>query len=757
MFESIHPNILKMFFSEKNNSFLYLCAVKSDFINVQNLSYMKKKKAAIILFVCLPLMSFAQNRNLEQMKQIAAEALSERGVTVDKPQIMDEMRRLEHCSVIANSMGGFAVVSADGKRVLGISTTKAGKNTNPGFEWWLKAINEALGKTPNEASSTIRPNPKKIPIEVLPMMTTHWGQLDPYNRELPYGNEKEVVATGCVATAMAQVLNYYKQPAKGEGQHTIFFPYGDTEGINITSDFGSHYYEWDLMLDDYSRQPFTDEQAHAVAVLMKDCGVAANMHYNVESKGGSGTTLQNATEGLRNFLGMPNAQYLDRRDYSDQEWMETVFGELATGHPLIYGGVTYSGGGHSFVVHGYDRYGLVYVNWGWNGNSEGYYNIDLLNPGEISFAYNQNLVAGLCPAELKVHAEDVSLSQSGTLAEKLQCPIEEITAIKVRGPINDTDIEWLRKAAIEGHLQQIDLSEAQIDRLPDKAFYDCKHLIGLKLPHGLKHIGDGAFANCYYLSELILENMADDADFILESDIIYNKEKSEIICALPTIEGELKIESNVTDIHPYAFAGCVLLKKIDLPATITKLHTETFRDCFWLEELRIRNKTIPALTGYNTFSGLDMALCTLYVPSGTKSLYNRKAQWKDFKSVVEFGTTVKAKNTTRKTGEENPIFAYEIMGDAVSGTPYLYTDATVTSPAGVYTIYVTPGTITAEDVEYVNGKLIVIQSDPSAILSPTSSSAPIHVYDLQGRKTTDDPTRLPKGMYVANGRKFVVK
>lgn len=741
--------------------FFYLCAVKTYVLFLIKCMYMKKRKATLLflqlLLSSLPLAVFAQVQSVDLMKQRATEAFAEMGMGVERPAQLTELRKLDHCSVIANSSGGCAVVSAVDGQVLGISTQTVGKTPNPGFEWWLKAVNEAVGKHRAKASDVKRPNPKRFPVEVQPLLSTRWGQLDPYNRELPYGNETEVLATGCVATAMAQVLNYYKQPVKGEGQRTVYFPYDDTDGTAITADFSSHYYEWGMMLDDYSRQSFTDEQAHAVAVLMKDCGVAADMRYNVQSKGGSGTATLYAAEGLRRYLGMPYAQNLDRKNFTDEEWMNLVFGELATGHPLVYGGVNYNGAGHSFVVHGYNRRGLVYVNWGWNGDSDGYYNIDLLNPGETSFAYYQDLLTGLCPNDTVLVDREVTLAEAGTLDGALGEEAMLLTGVKVNGPVGETDIEQLRSAVMQGRLQSIDLSDAAMDALPAKAFYGCRTLVSLKLPGGLRHIGDGALAGCHYLSEITFGDAAEDADFLLDGDIIYTKDRTEIVCVLPTAEGQLKVADGITGIHPYAFAGCVLLKKVELPATITSIHTETFRDCYWLEELRVGSKTVPQLTGYDTFDGIDMTVCTLYVPSGTKSQYNRKAQWKDFKGVVEYGTTVKARSATRKTGQENPVFSYEVMGDAITGVPELYTDATPSSPAGVYTIYVLPGTITAEHVEYVNGRLIVVQDDPSSVRSVSSSSARLSASDLQGRKVSGSPTTLTKGLYIVNGRKFIVK
>lgn len=677
------------------------------------------------------------------MKAAARQALKASGeqkATTMEPQ---ELRTLKHCSVVGYKDGGFAVVSADGQQVLGISTAHSSEGKNPGFEWWLQAINEAVGRQAPRHSilddDVMRPNPKKYPIEVGPLLTTHWGQMDPYNRKCFYDEVKnERCAVGCVATSMAQVLNYYKTPERGHGTRTVYYPYQDETGQSVTVDFGSVDYRWDLLnVSNFKQESFTDEQADAISTILLHMGVAADMRYGTSDVNGSATTAAAAAEGLRNYLYQPEAQVLYRNSYDDEVWMDMVYSEISTGHPLIYGGQAFSGG-HSFILNGYDRNGLVYVNWGWNGDDEGYYNINLLNPGGTSFGDSQDMIVGLNPTVVAPLAAEVTLSAPGTMGSELATTdLADQCLLTVHGPMNDADFKQLREALIQYHVGSLDLSDAAFESLPEKAFYGCHELSSLVLPHGLKHIGDGALADTRYLKQIDLVP-ADDADFVLDGHIIYNKERNEIIEVLTTVEGELTVDESVTSIHPYAFAGCVLLKSIELPATITKLGAETFYNCFWLEKLKIRSKSVVSLSGYDIFTGIDKSICTLYVPSGLKTTYSRKAQWKDFKDIVEFGTTVKANNAVRQVGQENPTFGYTITGDAITGTPELYTDATIDSPEGVYTIYVTAGSITDPDVEYVNGRLIVEKS-ATAIDDVTTTAHVADSYDLSGRRIAGRP------------------
>ena len=692
----------------------------------------------------LTLTAAAQMRDLPRMKATARAAMSAMQPTAVAETEVKELRALPHCSLLGRADGGgFAVVSADGRQLLGVSASRSSEGSNPAFEWWLQAVDEALARSQGRAArvpdyNSLRPNPKRFPISVAPMLTTHWGQQDPYNRLCPYDTLKqERTAVGCVATSMAQVLNYYKTPDHGVGTRTAYYPYQDETGQSVTVDFSQVTFRWDLLdVANFKTDPYTDEQAEAISTLLVHMSVAADMRFGCEDVNGSATTAAAAVEGFRTHLLQPEAQVVYRDSYDDEAWLDMVFGEISTGHPVIYGGQAFSGG-HSFILNGYDRNGLVYVNWGWNGDDEGYYNINLLNPGGTAFSERQDMIIGLQPTHYDQLEAHVQLSQAGMLGEQLAATtLTERCALTISGPMNEADFSDLRTAVTAHRISTLDLSQAAFDVLPERALYGCAELKSLLLPAaGLRHIGDGALGDLRYLESIAL-TAAPDADFVVDGQMVFNAAKTELISVLPTAEGELVVPSSVAGIHPYAFSGCVLLTRIELPATVTSLSTETFRDCYWLETLKVRSKSVISLSGYDIFDGIDKQVCTLYVPSGLKTTYARRAQWKDFLSIEEFGTTVKANNAVRTEGQPNPDFGYSIAGDPITGTPYLYTDATESSPAGVYTIFVEAGTITDPDVEFVNGRLIIEPATEGIVEAQTTAAhaRPATSYDLQGRR-----------------------
>lgn len=719
---------------------------------------MKKTCFILSLFLCCSLATMAKERSAAERQQLALEAISQHAASDGARRApvhgqLRELRTLHACSVIGYEDGAFAVVSHDDGQpaVLAVSMNPT-RGDNPGLEWWLTAIDEVLsaGQVVHRAPG---PDPKKYPASVEPLMTTHWGQGDPYYRLCPAHPDDVYCATGCVATAVAQVLNYHQLPVRGYGSRTIYYPYNQpATGVAITANFGETFYAWDQMLDSYVEGQYTEEQALAVATLMVHCGVAVNMQYGGYNHGGSGTTSADAAEGVRTYFGFEDARTLNRSDYSDDDWMDMVYGAISSGNPLVYGGQNYFGnGGHSFVLHGYDADGKVYVNWGWLGDGDGYYDIDLLNPNAYQFSQRQDMLLGIVGSKVDLQTVELVLSEAGTLQSRLDEHADATTGtLKVTGPINAADLQAIRSLCgrdadgnqKEGHLAVLDLSEAVLEGgvLPAKALYDCRTLTTIRLPRNIRTIGDGALGGCQILQTLEWEVPA-DAQYVLDGSVVLSTDGTELLAVLPTSMGSLAIPATVTTLHPLALAGCVGLSKLELPAQLTYIGAEALRNCLSLTEIRLHGKQQPTLGGYDVFAGVRTTVCKLYVRSGTKSQYTNKAQWKNFgDNIIEYGTTVKARNASMDYGDDIPRLGYNTAGDAVEGVPQLYTDATSLSLPGTYTIFVTPGSITAPDVEYENGTLTIYE----ALLTAKAA-------DCERRQGEDNPEFLIEYSGFVNG------
>ena len=197
--------------------------------------------------------------------------------------------------------------------------------------------------------------------EVPAMLSTTWAQQAPYYNATPTVNGKQCL-TGCIATALAQILNYYQYPAQL------------SDGTKI---------DWANMLPTYEGVEYTDAQANAVALLMARCGKAMNMDYGIDVSTAYASEIENGFADEFGYI----VRYYGYRDYPDmkdeKKWKEIVFRELSAGHPVLYGGTSYKNGdqnyfSHSFVIDGYDSKGRVHVNYGFGGKGDGYFALDKL-------------------------------------------------------------------------------------------------------------------------------------------------------------------------------------------------------------------------------------------------------------------------------------------------------------------------------------------------------------------------------------------
>lgn len=207
---------------------------------------------------------------------------------------------------------------------------------------------------------------------IAPMLTSTWNQSSPYNNMCPFDGGYRSV-TGCVATAMAQVLYYHRYPA----QTTATIPAYTTETNGISVDeIGITSIDWNNMLDNYTGSE-TTLQKKAVANLMKLCGASVEMDYSSSSSGASGFMAEPA---LKNYFGYDASTFMaDRSDYRAKEWNDLVYDELANNRPVFYTGQSL-GGGHAFVIDGYDEDGYFHVNWGWGGYCDSYFLLSILDP-----------------------------------------------------------------------------------------------------------------------------------------------------------------------------------------------------------------------------------------------------------------------------------------------------------------------------------------------------------------------------------------
>lgn len=353
---------------------------------------MNTRRILFVSSLCLLLgshTSLAGERTEREMLAIAQQQLQGLGGT-RSAQTIEKLTEAEQYAIYGSHQDGFVVVSRDDRyhAVLAYSTNRLQAESIPcGMQWWLNAISEVMEKSTMDHVAMTRGQGYTV---VEPFIKTLWGQGDPYNFLTPEINGQHT-PSGCVATAMSQIMKYYTYPAQGKGMgyYTI-----EGNSSRITEKI-SGVYKWDEMLDNYKAYELTDEQRLPVATLMKDAGLATHMEYGT---GGSGAFDVVSARGFAyNFSYDSLAIHAYTREFYDQdEWMNMVYGELAAKHPILYCGVDPAAGGHAFVFDGVDKDGYIHVNWGWNGDGDGYFDINDLQPKGKSYHFNsdQSMVYG---------------------------------------------------------------------------------------------------------------------------------------------------------------------------------------------------------------------------------------------------------------------------------------------------------------------------------------------------------------------------
>ncbi len=366
-----------------------------------------------------------------------------------------------------DNSGGFVIVSNDDRTepVLGYSDSGsfAPDNMPENMRAWLQGYADEIAwlkKHPDAAVSTSRrtgESESNIKTPIKPLVQTKWNQGKPYNNQCPcyykndddsysysidYKNNYKHCATGCVATAMAQVMNYHQWPVRATKNISSYTWKG-----NDMPSLAPVNFDWNNMRLDYSGG-YTVDEATAVATLMKHCGYALEMNYGPSS----GAFTHSVANALKNYFDYKaTTTYVNRSFYSYANWIELIYHEIANSRPVVYGGQS-TGGGHEFVCDGYQGEDYFHINWGWGGMSDSYFKLSALDPeaqgigGSSStdgFHYGQDAVIGIQKSTdngsiLSVHSNSVNLKINNVTFSDNPTQYEEVTVnINLRN--NSTD------------------------------------------------------------------------------------------------------------------------------------------------------------------------------------------------------------------------------------------------------------------------------------------------------------------------------
>ena len=267
---------------------------------------------------------------------------------------------------------GFIIMSGDDQTLPVLGYTDQGSfdysNLPENMRHWLDGYAAQLRLIRQQPQMAVPVTAVPVHDPVEPMITTKWNQGNPYNLTCPdyFGRGRSV--TGCVATAMAQVLYYWHANSPREVQADI--PAYDTNTAHAT--YGKLHVEgipagavidWDNMIEVYGNNA-TMQQRMAVANLMHYCGVAVRMDYTNSS---SGAFSNDVPDAFKKYFGYGSSvRYIGQGDYTETTWDRALYKEVSEGRPTYLSGAS-SSGGHAFVCDGYDGNYCYHINWGWGG------------------------------------------------------------------------------------------------------------------------------------------------------------------------------------------------------------------------------------------------------------------------------------------------------------------------------------------------------------------------------------------------------
>lgn len=358
---------------------------------------MNMRKHTLLLFLLLMAMPvLAENRSFRQAREIAERHAAKNGAHIGL-QSVKRAKVLNKQQSTTSSRGyyvfphdgncGYTIVSGDDRmpEIVGYSTTDtySEENMPDGMKHLMQAY-EAMAtalangdakverclaeKEALAADSTYR-QPRVAPL----LADVAWGQSEPYNNLCPMYDGQRRTVTGCVATAMAQLMMYYQYPQTLKSDIPAYQT--SSYQLNMPLVSAGERYDWDNMLPQYSGSAYTAAQANAVAKLMYHCGLSAKADH------GPSTGAWCTPYVLVKYWGYdPDViKHLYREKFSLREWTAILDAELQASRPVYYTGCSTTSGGHAFLCDGADGNGLYHINWGWSGWNNGYFDITVLN------------------------------------------------------------------------------------------------------------------------------------------------------------------------------------------------------------------------------------------------------------------------------------------------------------------------------------------------------------------------------------------
>ncbi len=399
---------------------------------------MKKILSFFVVLLCATSV-FADGINRGQAQQIASDFFASRGATIAESNVKGVKKAAQADETFspyyifnAENNKGFVIVSGNDltAEILGYSDSGNIDEDNlpecvkSWFDYyadeikWVEEHAEEIAAINSAKEQQVNTLSSRTYHAIAPLLTSLWNQRDPYNMYCPIYYESDGTSatsvTGCIATAMAQVMYFYKYPneikADIPGYSKTFSTTSGTKTVTLNDIPAGAKIDWDNIYDSYDGTE-SDEAKIAVAALNRYCGQSVKMNY------GSSSGANYTEEAFEDYFDYDDDCFIATgTDYDLQTWFDMIYDEIETGHPVPFSGFTGipTTSGHAFVLDGFDGEDLFHVNWGWGGNYNGYFRLTVLKDSDNDGNYGASAdgYSRTQKAVIGLHANDGEISPS---------------------------------------------------------------------------------------------------------------------------------------------------------------------------------------------------------------------------------------------------------------------------------------------------------------------------------------------------------
>lgn len=584
--------------------------------------------AMLLGYTALANIVMASPISWQQAQQNAQGFLLKRGKCLPTPSLRQvPMASAPACYIFnIGDNEGYIIASADDclSSILGYSDSGSiDVNEIPdNLQWWLDEYDHLIQFMRSKGLSAPR-TPGKSPAQpaISPLLTTRWNQTNPYNLACPLDVNGKRCVTGCVATAMAQVLYYHHARSVTQTTHEIP-SYVTEDGLSVDAVPAGSFIDWDNMVDKYGINAVTTaEQDTAVANLMYYCGASVQMNYSSGSSGAMTSKVAPAMIAFFNYTSKTEAWDRNSCGLSDDEWENLIYHELCNSRPVLYSGVNKNQIGHAFVCDGYDGEGFFHFNWGW-GSSGTYLLMTAIDSEEtslIQFSSAQEAIINAEPRTVMPLPED-GIQFADPVARALclhvadadddgAVTMEEAEAVTSMGPFTwmslssfdefryFTGVTTLNYRMFYGcrNLERILLHD-NVTSIEDYAFNGCSSLKEISIPYKVNGVGSYAFGGCDSMKRMFwnAKNCLSSVGGIIPNSVEFLTIGDSVMVIPSSFAKNAKIKKltigkSVTKIASKAFINCTELKSLVIPDSVISLGSSAFAQNTGLEELTLGN------------------------------------------------------------------------------------------------------------------------------------------------------------------------